>query len=67
MTSAVTFLENYKWSSYRDYIGMPTFPTVTQRNFFLDFFGGEQKCKEIIEEWIRYKAKNTQFGPEIIE
>jgi putative transposase len=58
---------SYKWSSYRDYIGEKIFPTVTQRDFFLEFFGGENKCREVVEDWISFKAENTELGQEIIE
>ena len=59
--AALTHLEKYRWSSYRDYIGMPTFPAVTQRTFFTDFFGGEKECKQAVEDWILFKAENATF------
>lgn len=64
---ALEYLENYKRSSYRDYIGVPTFPTSTQREFFLEFFGGAQKCREAVEDWVNWKAGKTNIGPEIFE
>ena len=33
------FLENYRWSSFPDYIGRKNFPSVTQRAFLTDVFG----------------------------
>ena len=65
--NAITWLENYKWSSYHDYIGKPTFPTVTRRKFFLNFYGGEKDCRKVIGEWVKFKAENAKLGPEIIE
>ena len=56
------YLENYKWSSYRDYIGTPTYPTVTNRKFFLDLLKGEKACKQVIEDWISFKAENFDLG-----
>jgi len=47
------FLENYKWSSFPDYIGKKNYPSVTQRDFLLDFFGGEKKYKKETMEWIK--------------
>src|SRR3989344_1570985 len=33
---AMEFLENYRWSSFPDYIGKKNFPSVTQREFLTD-------------------------------
>jgi hypothetical protein len=64
---AVAKLKEYQWSSGRDYIGIPTFPYVIQKDFFLEFFGSEKECLQEIEAWIEYKAGITELGPEIIE
>lgn len=37
------FLYDYRWSSFPDYIGRRNFPSVTSRQFFLKFFGGEKE------------------------
>ena len=37
-TAALEFLENYSWSSHKDYLGKENFPLVTQRDFLLEFF-----------------------------
>lgn len=42
----IRFLENYRWSSFPDYIGKKNFPSVTQREFILGIFGGEEKYKK---------------------
>jgi len=60
-------LKEYHWSSYRDYIGVSTFPSATQRGFLLDFLGGEEKCLEAIKQWIEYKAGVTDFDSKILE
>jgi putative transposase len=39
--AAIEFLAKYKWSSHLDYLGEHNFPSVTQRNFLLDYFDGE--------------------------
>lgn len=39
------YLENYKWSSFPDYIGIKNFPRVTKRDFLLNLFGGEEKYR----------------------
>ena len=65
--AAMRYLENYKWSSYRDYIGNSTFPMVTNREFFLDFYGSEKNCRRAVEDWIKYKAAKTELNPTIFE
>jgi len=57
---AIQFLENeYRWSSYWDYLGKSNFPLVTNRNFFLELFGGKEKIKEEIDSWILFKASDS--------
>lgn len=58
---AIEFTENYKWSSYPDYIAKRNFPSVTNREFLLKIMGGEQGCKEFVEAWIKYKGKIREF------
>jgi putative transposase len=51
---AINFLENYRWSSYCDYIGKKNFPSVTQRDFLLEVFGGTPKgYKKDMIDWLR--------------
>lgn len=50
---AVKFLENYKWSSYLDYIGKKNFPSVTQRNFLLKFLGNSTQYKKDTVSWLK--------------
>lgn len=58
---AIKFLEEYKWSSYPDYIGKNNFPSVTDRGFILEVMGGKQACKEFVENWMRYKGEISEF------
>lgn len=51
------FLEDYQWSSYRDYLGKHNFPSLTQREFLLKTMGGVEGCKEFVEGWIKYKKE----------
>ena len=40
---AIRFLEEeYSWSSHQDYLGKRNFPSITNREFFLNLFGGER-------------------------
>ena len=58
----IEFLENYKWSSYPDYIGKKNFPSVTERKFISEIMGGEQSCKDFVENWVRYKREIKEFA-----
>lgn len=51
------FLENNKRHSYVDYLGKKTFPSVTQRDFFLEFMGGPEGCRAGIDSWIKNRNK----------
>ncbi len=51
-------LEKYRWSSFLDYIGKKNFPSVTSRELFLDFFGGEEKYLKQTKQWVKEREKN---------
>ncbi|MBI2676376.1 MAG: transposase [Candidatus Yanofskybacteria bacterium] len=51
--STIDFLENYRWSSFLDYIGIKNFPSVTSRSFLSKFFGGPHNYKKETLEWIK--------------
>jgi len=50
---AMKFLENYQWSSFPDYIGRKNFPSITQREFLLEFFGGPEQYKKDTINWLK--------------
>ena len=50
---AEEFLEQYRWSSYLDYIGKKNFPSVTQREILNEFFGGPKQHKEEVVKWLK--------------
>ena len=50
---AMEFLENYRWSSFLDYIGRKNFPSVTQREFPNEFFEGPQNYKKDTIKWLK--------------
>jgi len=54
---AIEFLENYKWSSYPDYIGKKNFPSVTERDFLLKVMGGKEGCRNFVNGWVKYKRE----------
>jgi putative transposase len=50
---ALRFLESYRWSSHLDYLGKKNFPSVTNREFLLEFFGGTTGYQEKIALWLK--------------
>ena len=53
---AIEFLEKkYKWSSYQDCLGKKNFPSVTDRDFLLETIGGQERAREIVNDWIKHK------------
>jgi len=46
------FLESYRWSSHLDYAGKKNFPSVTQRESLMEFFGSPIGYKKTIAEWL---------------
>ncbi|MDP2910497.1 MAG: transposase [bacterium] len=61
------FLEDYKWSSYSDLIGIKNFPSVTQRDFLLEIMGGPEGCKNFIKYWIEYKGELKKYRDLFLE
>ena|SRR3989344_2283016 len=59
------FLENYRWSSFPDYVGRKNFPSVTSREFILEFFGGLKEYRKATQEWLKEKEENLEHIKEI--
>ena len=59
---ALKFLETYRWSSHLDYLGKQNFPSVTQREFLLNFFDGTKGYEKSISEWVRSLDLETIEG-----
>jgi len=54
---AISFLENeYRWTSYWDYLGNRNFPTLTNRDFFNKLFEGKENIQKRINDWICFKV-----------
>lgn len=49
---AMRYLENYRWSSFPDYIGKKNFPSVTQRGLLLEFFEGPEQYRKDTLKWL---------------
>lgn len=54
------FLENYRWSSFPDYIGKKNFPSVTSREFLLEVFEGMNNYKKETKEFLRDREKQER-------
>jgi putative transposase len=63
---AYSFLENYKWSSFPDYIGKKNFPSVTKRDMILGIFGNKATYRRNVREILREKDGNRKKWPESI-
>lgn len=55
---AVDFLDQYRWSSYLDYTDRKNFPSVTQRNFLIEFIGKPDKYRRDTEDWLGDNVDN---------
>lgn len=62
--NVISFLKDYKWSSYKDYIGENNFPSVTERTFLSEFLGGINGCNLSLKNWIANK-RTPNTGQEI--
>jgi putative transposase len=40
--TSIKFLMDYRWSSFPDYAGKDNFPDITNRDFLLEIFGGNE-------------------------
>jgi putative transposase len=50
---AMRYLNNYRWSSHLDYLGKKNFPSITNRKFLTQVFGGQKKYQQSIKQWLR--------------
>lgn len=57
-TKALAYLEKYRWSSHLDYLGKTNFPSITQRNFLLEIFGGTRGYAKAIAREMKQNCEN---------
>ncbi len=50
---AENYLKSYRWSSHLDYLGIKNFPSLTQRDYLLDFFDGEKGYRESVPDMLK--------------
>ncbi len=63
----IKFIENYRWSSYPDYLGKKNFPSLTSREFLLRELGGIKECRRFINDWLQFKKELADFRQVAIE
>lgn len=63
---AIKFLDSYRWSSHLDYLGKKNFPSVTQREFLMEFWGGPEEYRKSIIKWLE-ELDLEEIKPIILE
>jgi putative transposase len=56
-STSIVFLEKYRWSSFLDYIGVDNFPSITERPYLLEIFGGESIYRLHTENCLKNLSK----------
>ncbi|MEN8264900.1 MAG: hypothetical protein ABFR82_15725, partial [Nitrospirota bacterium] len=56
-STSIVFLEKYRWSSFPDYIGVDNFPSITERPYLLEIFGGESLYRFHTENCLKHLSK----------
>ena len=64
---AIKYIENYRWSSYQDYLGIKNFPSLTGREFLLKVMAGAKGCREFVNAWLKFKKEIADFDYVAIE
>ena len=64
---AIDFVEDYRWSSYPDYLENKNFPSLTSREFLTETMGGVKGCKEAVDSWLEFKKELADFEKVAIE
>jgi putative transposase len=55
---AIEYLNNYRWSSHLDYLGKKNFPSVINKTFLTEVFGGVKEYKKSITQ----RLKDLELG-----
>jgi len=63
LEKVMSFLENYRWSSFPDIIGKNNFPLLINKDLFYEIFQtNEKKFKKDFIEWIKSYKKTSVFS-----
>ncbi len=61
LNKVIKFLENYRWSSYSDYLQIKNFPSLTSREFLFKIMGGVEGCREFVNGWLQHKKELVDY------
>jgi putative transposase len=64
---ASKFLEEYRWSSYPDYLENKNFPSLTSREFLTELMGGVRGCQKFVDDWLQFKKELADLDQVVIE
>lgn len=62
----MTFLKEYRWSSFPDYVGIKNFPSITSRDLLLEYFGSEKEYEESTRKWLEEKERHENTIADLI-
>lgn len=57
LQKVIKFLEDYRWSSYPDYLGKKNFPFLTSREFLIKEIGGMKEAQRFVNDWLQVKKE----------
>jgi len=61
LQNALKFLEQYRWSSHLDFLGIKNFPSLISTEFLHKFFEGPEGYKKFFIDWLKQYEKNAEF------
>lgn len=64
---AIEYLERYRWSSLRDYLGERNFPSVITRDFLTDVVGKAREHRRNMSQWIRREINGNVMSGLLLE
>lgn len=67
LRKVIKFIENYRWSSYSDYLGKKNFPSVTSKEFLLETVDGIKEGQRFVNDWLQFKKELADLPEVAIE
>ena len=61
LNEVMEFLEDYRWSSYGDYLDKKHFPSLTSRGFLTQMMGSQEDCQRFVKRWLEFKQELADF------
>lgn len=59
--------EEYRWSSYLDYLGNKNFPSLTIREWLIEEIGGVKELQRLVNDWLQAKQELADLDVVAIE